>query len=125
MSNKKSKKRKPASKKGGKKAKAAESEEKSDEEEEESLPKKPKKGRKAAAQKNDEESSDDEASQEEYEVERIIDVYFKKNGEKEFLVRWKGYSAKEDTWEPEANLNCKDLIESYLKKCEEVSSEIF
>lgn len=64
-------------------------------------------------------------SNKEYEVSRIIDVHFKNNGKREFLVRWKGYSAKDDTWEPEEHLNCKDLINAYLKKCEEVCIQMF
>lgn len=81
--------------------------------------KKSKKSRKSAA-KEDEDSDEEEVSKEEYEVARIVDVHFKQNGEREFLVRWKGYSAKEETWEPESHLNCKHLIDAYLKKCEEV-----
>ena len=32
------------------------------------------------------------------------------------MVRWKGYSATDDTWEPEDNLNCQELIETFLDK---------
>lgn len=39
-----------------------------------------------------------------------------KNGESFFLVRWKGYGKEDDSWEPEAELNCDDLIEEYRKK---------
>lgn len=38
----------------------------------------------------------------------------KKNGKREFLIRWKGYSAKDDTWEPEEHLECQDLINAFL-----------
>ncbi|KAK6635845.1 hypothetical protein RUM44_001099 [Polyplax serrata] len=67
----------------------------------------------------DEES---EADSTEYEVHKLLDVYFKKNGEREFLVRWKGYSAKDDTWEPERHLNCTELINEYMKKCDEAKN---
>ena len=40
---------------------------------------------------------------EEYEVEGVLDSRFRRGG-LEYLVRWKGYSAAEDTWEPERNL---------------------
>jgi Chromo (CHRromatin Organisation MOdifier) domain len=62
------------------------------------------------------ESEDDEESEAEYEVERIVDLNQKKGGKREFLVHWKGFSSREDTWEPEDNLNCKDLIKKYLEQ---------
>jgi len=32
-------------------------------------------------------------------------------------VRWKGYTAKEDSWEKEANLkNAKEVVEEYEKE---------
>jgi hypothetical protein len=49
-------------------------------------------------------------------VERIVDMQAKKNGKREFLVHWKGFSAKDDTWEPEEHLNCKDLISKFTEK---------
>lgn len=53
---------------------------------------------------------------EEFEVDRILEVHFRKDGKKEFLVSWKGYSQSESSWEPEENLNCKELIEKFLSK---------
>jgi chromobox protein 5 len=36
---------------------------------------------------------------------------------REFLVRWKGYSAEHDTWEPADNLtNCPSILEKYKKE---------
>lgn len=57
-------------------------------------------------------------------------------GEREFLVHWRGirqsdlyflfffskislslgYSSKNDTWEPENNLSCPDLIKKFMAK---------
>ena len=50
---------------------------------------------------------------EEYEVEAIL-RHHGKPGRHTFLVRWKGYSPAEDTWDPERNLyNADDLIREY------------
>ena len=46
-----------------------------------------------------------------------MDVKFsKKSGNRKFLIRWKGHGADDDTWEPEENLDCSELIEKFLKK---------
>jgi len=38
-------------------------------------------------------------------------------GKEKFLVRWKGYTAGEDTWENRENLeNAKELIEGFEKE---------
>lgn len=58
----------------------------------------------------------------EFEVERVIEVHFKKNGKKEFLIRWKGFTATDDTWEPEENLNCPDLIAKFMQKLEKMKT---
>lgn len=64
------------------------------------------------------EIKNDKDDQKEFEVEKIIEVHFKKNKTKLFLIRWKGFSAADDTWEPEENLNCPDLIEKFMQKVE-------
>lgn len=71
--------------------------------------------------KEDDDDKDDE-DEEEYEVERIIEVHFKKDKKREFLIRWKGFSAKEDTWEPEEHLNCPELINKFMEKVEKAKS---
>ena len=51
--------------------------------------------------------------EEEYEVEVVLG-HKGKPGRHTFLIRWKGYSAAEDTWEPERNLgNAQPLIIEY------------
>jgi len=49
-------------------------------------------------------------------------VHFKKNGMREFLIRWKGFSSADDTWEPEENLNCSELISKFMQKLEKVKT---
>lgn len=48
-------------------------------------------------------------------VEAIVG-HKSKRGASFFLVRWKGYGKDDDSWEPEAELNCDDLIAEYRKK---------
>ncbi|KAK4876829.1 hypothetical protein RN001_009335 [Aquatica leii] len=62
-------------------------------------------------------------SDDEFEVERILDVKVKKNGQREFLVSWKGYSSSQDSWEPEENLDCTDFIEKFMEKVQSKSEE--
>ena len=55
---------------------------------------------------------------EEFEVDKILEVHFKKNGKREFLVSWKGYPHAQDSWVPEDDMTCKDLIEKFMSKVE-------
>lgn len=59
---------------------------------------------------------------EDYEVERILDVCLHRNNKREFLIRWKGYSSKSDSWEPEENLDCKELIEKFMEKVDQLKN---
>lgn len=71
---------------------------------------------------DDDEVPYDEGSDEEYEVERIVEMRMKKDGTREFLVHWKRWSSDYDTWEPEKNLSCPDLIEKFLKKVDDAKN---
>lgn len=55
-------------------------------------------------------------------MERILDVHYNKNNKREFLIRWKGFSSRCDSWEPEENLNCDDLIQKFLDKLEQLKN---
>ncbi|CAL8077363.1 unnamed protein product [Orchesella dallaii] len=57
-----------------------------------------------------------------YHVDKIINVRTRKN-KKEFLVKWKGYSESDSTWEPEAHLSCKQLIKEFLENQDEEKEE--
>ena len=55
-------------------------------------------------------------NEEEFVVEKILDRrnYYSKKRITEYLVRWEGYTAEHDTWEPEGNLgNCMDLVNEF------------
>ncbi|KYN27296.1 PREDICTED: heterochromatin protein 1-like [Trachymyrmex cornetzi] len=71
---------------------------------------------------DEKDSGEEKEISKEFEVERIIEVRFKKNGTKEFLIRWKGFSVSDDTWEPEKNLNCPELIAKFMEKLEKVKT---
>ncbi|XP_039284578.1 chromobox protein homolog 1-like isoform X1 [Nilaparvata lugens] len=48
-------------------------------------------------------------------VDRIVKMRKTRKGETEYLVHWKGCGSNDDTWEKESNLNCKKLIDEFLK----------
>lgn len=52
-------------------------------------------------------------SKKEYEVGRILDDKIV-NGKKEFLVHWKNFGPKHDTWVNEDDLNCPNILQGYL-----------
>ena len=62
--------------------------------------------------------------EEEFKVEKIINKRTVRGKEK-FLVRWKGYTVEEDTWENRENLeNAKELVEEFEKIYREEVEEL-
>ena len=61
---------------------------------------------------------DQSEDEEEFSVEKIIDKSFDANGKVNYLIKWKGYENKNNTWEPIENLYCHDLIKVFEKNHE-------
>eukprot|EP00088_Acartia_fossae_P003203 TRINITY_DN11327_c0_g1_i1.p1 TRINITY_DN11327_c0_g1~~TRINITY_DN11327_c0_g1_i1.p1 ORF type:complete len:100 (+),score=43.31 TRINITY_DN11327_c0_g1_i1:83-382(+) len=59
-------------------------------------------------------------SDEEYEVEKVLDKRVKKGNQVEYLVKWRNYDDPDDnTWEPADNLKeAKDAIDRFEKDLE-------
>ncbi|KAM3453263.1 hypothetical protein MY3296_003854 [Beauveria thailandica] len=83
---------------------------------------KKRRGGKKAQVKNDIKSSERDADQdgeeeggEDWEVEKIVDARIEAETYVHwYRVKWKGWSAKHNTWEPKKNLaSCQDLIEEF------------
>lgn len=55
-----------------------------------------------------------EESEDVYDVERIVDDRIYK-GEKQYLIKWVGYSESDNTWELKSNLFCTEMLEEYEK----------
>jgi len=71
--------------------------------------------KKPTSQKRKKEEEEDEV-EDEYEVEKLLQSKTIK-GKVYYLVKWKGYSSKDATWEHEMDLHCPKLLrEFYVEK---------
>ena len=59
-------------------------------------------------------SSDIETDKADFDVAKIIAHRWLK-GKLQYQVKWKGLADSENSWEDEANLNCTNLIDAYVR----------
>lgn len=62
------------------------------------------------------ESDDEEEPEEAWEVEDIVDYQYCRETEAGlYQVKWEGWAAEHNTWEPEANLSCHEMLATFYK----------
>ncbi|SAL96045.1 hypothetical protein, partial, partial [Absidia glauca] len=66
-------------------------------------------------------SQDEDIEGDIYEIEAVID-HKGTPGRRQYKVRWKGYTAKDDQWVKATDLNAQDAIDSYWKKRERIET---
>jgi len=66
-----------------------------------------------------ESDSDADLSEEEFIVEKILKMRTTKKGKVQYLLKWKGFSDNENTWEPAENLECPELIAAFMAEQKE------
>jgi hypothetical protein len=51
-----------------------------------------------------------------FSVEKIIKTRVCKDGKTEYLLKWKGYSSKHNSWEPEENIDFEKFLQETVEK---------
>jgi Chromo (CHRromatin Organisation MOdifier) domain len=72
---------------------------------------------------NPETNEDINATEEECEVEIILDQRVR-NGITEYLIQWKGYALDDNSWEPTKNLSCPDKVKEFKERKKQHTAEI-
>ncbi len=55
-------------------------------------------------------------------MKTVVNHYVDRNGEMKYRVRWYGFSASQDTWEPEHHLP-REFVQRYWKKVTSANTE--
>ena len=66
-------------------------------------------------------ASDGADSGDEWEVEQILNKK-ESSGQILYLLKWKGFSRKYNSWEPASSLRCNKLIKEYERECKQAKS---
>lgn len=60
--------------------------------------------------------SNDDLAPDEYVVEKILEKRIMDDGRIEYYLKWRGFTDEFNTWEPEENLQCDDLIREFKRE---------
>ena len=78
----------------------------------------PRKNRKRKAR----EAVEEEQQEEVFSVEKIVSKKVV-SGKTQYLLKWRGYDSDENTWEPEENLDCQDLLDEFNRRTAKARDE--
>merc|ERR1712130_52817 len=74
------------------------------------------KDEKSSISVSEEDSAESTEDEEQWEVEEIVDYQYCRQSEAGlYLVKWIGWASEHNTWEPEAHLECTDLLIEFYK----------